>query len=168
MKNAQILSSKHYPFRAFTQHLEAKTQGRNIFVLGLGSNMGYGVKSSIDILESAFMWLDSVSYIKILRTSPIWRNPAFGFRAQNDFYNAVMICQSHKNIRHIYALIFYIERRFARGRKRAFKNAPRTLDIDIIFFNTLRLKYPHLHIPHRFYHQRASVMLPLSFIESNL
>ncbi|AAP77739.1 2-amino-4-hydroxy-6-hydroxymethyldihydropteridine diphosphokinase [Helicobacter sp. MIT 03-1614] len=170
-KSAQILSSKHYPYRLhkkFQKPISPKY--RNIFMLGLGSNQGLctflNEKGSIAILESVFMWFDSCSYIEILCTSPLWRNPPFGFESQDDFYNAIMVCGSNLSLVEIYGLIFYIERRFGRERKRAFKNAPRTLDIDIIFFNALHIKRPYLQVPHSFYDVRASVMLPLSFIET--
>ena len=172
MTSAKILSSKHYPYtrKAFKSYKAQKfypyTMYRNMFVLGLGSNLTLKSKDSVEILESVFSWLDSHSQIRILQSSPIWRNPPFGFALQNDFYNAVLICESSLSLVEIYRLIFYVERRFGRGRKRAFKNAPRTLDVDLILFNALCLKWEHLYVPHRFYTQRSSVMVPLSFIES--
>lgn len=171
MKSTQILSSKHYPYanKAF-KHKDFKLGSyrayRNMFVLGLGSNLALNNRSSVEILESVFVWLDSHSRIRILQSSPIWRNPPFGFALQNDFYNAVLVCESDLSLVEIYRLMFYVERRFGRGRKRAFKNAPRTLDVDLILFNALHLKWTHLYVPHRFYTQRSSVMVPLSFIES--
>lgn len=159
-KKAGILSSKHYPFQAsYTK------QWRNMAVFSLGSNIPKAHKHSIMILESLFMWLKAHSRLHICATSPIWRNPPFGFKMQNDFYNAIMICQSDMGLREIYRLMFYAERRFGRGRKRAFKNAPRTLDIDLIYFNTLRVNLSHLQIPHKHYKECPSVMLPLSFME---
>lgn len=160
-RSAEVLSSKHYPYKS-----SKPTTHRNMFILGLGSNVAMGRKSSIDILESVYLWLFSHSQIHIVQTSPIWRNPPFGFKLQSDFYNALLVCESDLGLIEIYRLMFYLERRFGRGRKRVFKNAPRTLDIDLILFNTLRLRWKHLCVPHRFYTQRSSVMLPLSFIES--
>lgn len=171
MKGVKILSSKHYPYtnKAF-KHKSFKFGSYracgNMFVLGLGSNLALKGRGSVEILESVFAWLDSHSQIRILHSSPIWRNPPFGFALQNDFYNAVLICESSLSLVEIYRLMFYVERRFGRGRKRAFKNAPRTLDVDLILFNALCLKWEHLYVPHRFYTQRSSVMVPMSFIES--
>lgn len=156
----KILDSKHYPYEALSNK-----HYRNVFVLGLGSNTAKSNTSSVDILESTFKWLYNNPKIHILCTSPILRNPPFGYTRQNDFYNAIMLCESNMPIRDIYTLMFYIERRFARRRKRDFKNAPRTLDVDLICFNALRLNLGHLQLPHRFYTQRVSVMLPLSFID---
>lgn len=160
-KSAYMMSSKHYPYRA----LPTKAW-RNEFILSLGSNMPKGTQSSVEILEHFFMRFYANKRVEILATSPIWRNPPFGFKAQGDFYNAIMICGSNMGLLELYRLMFYTERYFGRGRKRAFKNAPRTLDVDLMCFNALTLKLPHLQIPHRGYFNRPSVMLPLSFIEN--
>lgn len=159
MAQAEILDSKHYPYRA-----HSLKQWRNVFVLSLGSNVAKSYSSSIMTLESLFTWLGAKRTLEILETSPIWRNPPFGFVEQDYFYNAIMVCGSNMGLAEVYRLMFYAERRFGRGRKRAFKNAPRSLDVDLIYFNTLRVRFAHLQVPHRFYKERASVMLPLSFI----
>ena len=152
--SAQILSCSHFPFRCL-----AKGRFSNIVTLGLGSNEG----NSLKILEQSFAWFAKHSKIQILWSSPVWRNPPFGYTQQNDFYNAVLMLNTSLSIVEIYALIFYVERRFGRGRKRVFKNAPRTLDIDIIFFNDIKIQRDYLSIPHQSHTQRPSVMLPLSF-----
>lgn len=159
----QILSAKHYPYILKSAHMRDM---RNYFVLGLGSNLAKAHSNSINVLENVFRFFASHTSIRICRTSPIWRNPAFGYKKQNDFYNAIMLCESSLNVLEVYRLIFYVERRFGRGRKRTFKNAPRIIDIDLIFFNKLRLKRDYLHIPHRFCFERPSVFVPLSFIET--
>ncbi|XXF42531.1 2-amino-4-hydroxy-6-hydroxymethyldihydropteridine diphosphokinase [Sulfurimonas sp. NW9] len=53
-----------------------------------------------------------------------------------------------------------MEKKF--GRKRTFENAPRTLDLDIIFFDNRTIHTQDLIVPHPFYTQRESVMIPLS------
>lgn len=153
----EILSSTHFPYGLKTPHKQRFTHK---ITLSLGSNQG----KSIEILERVFRWLTHHSCIQILYTSPIWRNPPFGFTDQNDFYNVILCFSSSLNIVQIYQLIFYIERRFGRGRKRAFKNAPRTLDVDLIFFDEVILCREYLFIPHREYDKRVSVLLPLSFV----
>jgi len=59
-----------------------------------------------------------------------------------------------------------IEKKFKR--KREFKNSPRTLDLDIIFFDKIHYFKKDLIIPHRNYYKRESVLIPLSFIESKI
>ena len=47
------------------------------------------------------------------------------------------------------------------GRVRSFKNAPRTLDIDIVFFGGLKMRTPRLEIPHPRWKERDFVITPL-------
>ncbi|WP_334085227.1 2-amino-4-hydroxy-6-hydroxymethyldihydropteridine diphosphokinase [Helicobacter typhlonius] len=167
-RSACIISSKHYPYTTVRFYNASSThhkQWRNEFILSLGSNMPKNKCDSIAILELLFIRFNANKRIEILATSPIWRNPPFGFKAQNDFYNAIMICGSNMGLGEVYRLIFYSERYFGRGRKRTFKNAPRTLDVDLVCFNSLRVKLPRLQIPHSGYFARPSIMLPLSFIK---
>lgn len=98
---------------------------------------------------------------KIIDTSPIYVNPPFGFKDQNDFYNATMTFSTTLCIIELFSLVFYLERKFGRARKREFKNSPRTLDLDIIFFNDLKLNHSYLKIPHPYWNHRDSVLIPL-------
>jgi len=56
-----------------------------------------------------------------------------------------------------------VEKKFAR--KRSFANAPRTLDLDIIFFDNRVVKLDRLTIPHVSWFERDSVVIPLRDIE---
>ncbi len=60
--------------------------------------------------------------------------------------------------------ILRVEKRF--GRRRSFPDAPRTLDIDILFYENIRLNSKELIIPHRAWRDRDSVTTPLSLMES--
>ena len=62
-----------------------------------------------------------------------------------------------------YRFVFYTERIFGRGRKREFKNAPRILDIDILFFNDIFIRSEKLNIPHLHWNKRDSVLIPLLY-----
>jgi 2-amino-4-hydroxy-6-hydroxymethyldihydropteridine diphosphokinase len=48
------------------------------------------------------------------------------------------------------------------GRERPYKNAPRTLDLDIIFYGDVSLDTPELTLPHPRWHERAFVLQPLA------
>ena len=49
-----------------------------------------------------------------------------------------------------------------RGRERPYVNAPRTLDLDVIFYGDVVLETPELTLPHPRWHERAFVLLPLA------
>lgn len=129
-------------------------------VLGIGANIG-----TQDKILARFWHLlcffASHSRIFSISTSPIYRNPPFGYANQAHFYNALITLSTSLSLLQIYALVFYAERKFGRVRKRGFKNAPRTIDIDIIFYSDCIFRAKYLTLPHPSYHNRASVLIPM-------
>ncbi len=131
----------------------------NTTIIALGGNL----KSPIRTFKSLFLKLRQNAKIRILQTSPIYKNPPFGYTNQPFFYNATMLLATSMCLVEFYAFIFYMERIFGRGRIRAFRNAPRTLDIDIIFFNDIFMRSTKLNIPHTQWFGRSSVLIPLIY-----
>lgn len=128
-----------------------------IFV-GVGANIG-DCNRRFELLISHFK---QNKMIKILAISPILKNPPFGFVDQNMFFNFVIALKSSLNPNDFFEFLKRTENRF--GRIRVFKNAPRTLDLDIIFFENKKISTSKLQIPHPHHQNRQSVMLPLSKI----
>lgn len=149
----EIICTKFFPSKKKDSILQ------NLAIISLGGNLNNPIKT----FKALFSMLNNNKNISILSTSPIYKNPPFGFKEQNLFYNATMLLSTRLYLLEFYRLIFYLERRFGRGRKRAFKNAPRTLDIDIIFFNNIFLRSKKLNIPHLHYQERNSVLIPLLY-----
>lgn len=131
----------------------------NTTIIALGANL----KSPISTFITLFHKLKRNAKIDIISTSPIYKNPPFGYANQPFFYNATMILATSMCLLEFYAFIFYMERIFGRKRIRTFKNAPRTLDIDIIFFNDIFMRSTKLNIPHPQWQGRASVLIPLIY-----
>ncbi|PAF52696.1 2-amino-4-hydroxy-6-hydroxymethyldihydropteridine diphosphokinase [Helicobacter sp. 13S00477-4] len=147
--------SHFFPYKASSSFTFSNT-----VLLGIGGNIGDCKRR----FESLWRWFAFNKHFFILSSSPIYKNPPFGFENQKDFYNATMTLSTNLSIVDLFRLVFYLERRFGRSKKREFKNSPRTLDIDIIFFNDLILKHPYLKIPHEKWNKRESVLIPL-FLE---
>lgn len=136
---------------------------RHIITLGIGANLG----TRREICKRFAHLLGSLTRNKhctLLATSPILHNPPFGYTNQPYFYNAIITLATSLSVVELFARVFYLERRFGRGRKRAFKNAPRTLDIDIIFYDKVIIKRAYLTIPHHGFRTRDSVLLSLDFM----
>ena len=53
------------------------------------------------------------------------------------------------------------------GRERPYLNAPRTLDLDMIFYGDVALDSPRLTLPHPRWQKRAFVLVPLAEISSD-
>ncbi len=160
------MSMKHetptlFAMRGFPQRRCVRTRGVEVR-LGIGGNQ----KSSLACFWHLLGALSQNPRVCVVATSPIYHNPPFGFVQQPWFYNATITLRTCLSLRTFFALTSYLERRFGRARKRAFQNAPRTLDIDILFFGALFVNTPSLRIPHRQWANRESVLVPLLFEKS--
>lgn len=128
-------------------------------LLGLGSNMSDEKKR----FKALFRILMDDRRLKILATSPLLINKAFGYEEQKDFTNAIMLIQTNFHARALLKILLYYEVKFKR--KRTFKNAPRTLDIDLLYFSK-KVKEDHwCRVPHIGVKERLSVILPLGLLE---
>ena len=157
----QFFPAKHFAknFAKSNNFTKSQKSLPNTILIALGGNL----KNPIATFKSLFFKLKRNAKIRILQTSPIYKNPPFGFCNQPFFYNATMLLATKMCLLEFYAFIFYVERIFGRGRIRAFKNAPRVIDIDIIFFNDIFLRSTKLNIPHPQWQRRQSVLIPLLF-----
>jgi 2-amino-4-hydroxy-6-hydroxymethyldihydropteridine diphosphokinase len=124
-------------------------------VVGIGGNKGDVRKR----FRNLYMYFNKSSRVSVYKTSAILQNPPFGYLDQDDFYNGVIILKTSLAPKALLKFLLHVEKIF--GRKRSFKNAPRTLDLDIIFFNTIKYSQKNLEIPHPRWFKRDSVVLPL-------
>lgn len=143
----------------FPRVLNYKHGFKNVAVLGLGGNIGE-VKRRFDRLYRA---LQNDKRIHIVESSEILVNEAFGFKEQADFYNSAVLIQTGLSARNLLKITANLERRF--GRIRSFKDAPRTLDIDILYFSGASRNDARLTLPHVGAKNRLSVILPLGLMK---
>ena len=123
--------------------------------LGVGGNIG-DVRRRMNHL---WVYLHRLSRLEVIQSGVILRNPPFGYREQGDFDNTVIEIATSLQPRALLRLIWRIEKRF--GRRRSFANAPRTLDLDILFFEKRFIRTKELSIPHPHWRERVSVIIPL-------
>ncbi|MFA6191320.1 MAG: 2-amino-4-hydroxy-6-hydroxymethyldihydropteridine diphosphokinase [Sulfurimonas sp.] len=133
-----------------------KSSHRYKVTVGIGGNVG-DVKRRF---EHLFNYLKKEKRVELLQTSLILKNPPFGFANQDDFFNSIIVVQISMQPMQFLGYLMRLETRFAR--KRSFANAPRTLDLDIIFFDKRVVKSEKLTIPHASWSSRESVLIPLS------
>lgn len=131
---------------------------RHRALIGIGGNVGNTVRRFKRLLN----YLERYPHIDVIAASPILKNPPFGYTEQPDFYNAVLVIETHWTPMQLLRDLMRIETRF--GRVRSFKNAPRTLDLDIIFFEFKKVYNKTLTIPHPHWHQRESVLIPMLYL----
>lgn len=100
------------------------------------------------------------SFGKIMRQSARYKTAAWGNTAQPDFINQVIVVETMFSASACMNAILAIEKDM--GRIRTVKNAPRVIDIDILFFNKDIILTKSLTVPHPFIQERRFVLVPLS------
>jgi len=128
--------------------------------LGLGSNLG----DRKAILEKALQLLGQ--RLQIERVSSLYETEPVGYAEQPPFLNAVCRAQTKLGPLQLLSVIKGIEASL--GRVPSFPNAPRPIDLDIIFYGDLVMETPELTIPHPRLEERAFVLIPLAEIAPNL
>ena len=152
-ENLVVIKSRLFP-TAFKGSFK-----RYAVTLGVGGNVGDVPRR----LEKLIVTLQRENLCSVIQTGPILKNPPFGYMDQADFYNSVILVKTDLKPLAFLKYILAVERRF--GRKRSFANAPRTLDIDIIFYENRKMKTKNLTLPHPHWQERESVVIPLSYME---
>jgi 2-amino-4-hydroxy-6-hydroxymethyldihydropteridine diphosphokinase len=99
---------------------------------------------------------------RLLRISSLYETAPWGKTDQADFLNQVLLIETLLSPQQLLQAILSIEEGL--GRKRSEKNAPRTIDIDILFYDSLVLEVPGLTIPHPRIAVRRFVLEPLAEI----
>lgn len=96
---------------------------------------------------------------QLAAASSLYRSAPVGHADQPDFVNAVAQLSTALEPQALLAALLGIEKRF--GRERSFRNAPRTLDLDLLLYDAQCIDMPGLSVPHPRMHQRAFVLAPL-------
>ena len=131
--------------------------------LGLGSNMG----DREGYLAKAKDMLIAHDEIKILKESEILETAPYGNMDQADFLNQVIFIETELSAKDLFAVCQKVEN--ISGRVRTKKWGPRTLDIDILFYedqiiDTKELKIPHADIHNREFALRLMLELAPEFM----
>ena len=130
--------------------------------LDLGANLGDPVAT----LAAAFTALEQLPARTLLRRSSLYRTAPIGLTAQPDFINAAASLSTTLMPHDLLQALQAIEQDF--GRRRDIHNGPRTLDLDLLLYDTQEITSPQLHVPHPRLHLRAFVLQPLAEIAPDL
>jgi 2-amino-4-hydroxy-6-hydroxymethyldihydropteridine diphosphokinase len=133
-----------------------------VVFLGIGSNMG----DKRENCKGAVATLSSHDGMILLKTSSLYYTEPYGDIEQDWFVNAVAQCKTELGPNDLLRLLKSIESAF--GRMGGKRGGPRTLDLDLLFYDDLVLKRDGLTIPHPFSHERAFVLVPLAEIAPDL
>ena len=135
----------------------ARTAAAEAFV-GLGANL----ENPLQQVRQAISELDAIEHTRVVAASSLYRSAPVGYADQPDFINAVVKLQTGLSPRELLDALHVVENRH--GRRRSERNAPRTLDLDLLLYGTLVVREEGLTLPHPRMHERAFVLLPLAEI----
>jgi 2-amino-4-hydroxy-6-hydroxymethyldihydropteridine diphosphokinase len=130
-----------------------------IAFIGLGSNQAQPQQQ----LQQALAQIDQLPHTRLLAHSSLYSSAPVGYLDQPDFVNAVAKVVTDLAPHDLLNALLDIEHQH--GRERTFRNAPRTLDLDVLLYDDIQLHEHGLTLPHPQMHLRAFVLQPLLEIE---
>ena len=130
--------------------------------IGLGSNLGNRLKSCRNAVDA----LAALPACSVLQTSSFYETTPVGLVEQPSFINGVVLLETGKDAHWLLREMLAIEDTF--GRIRTLKWGPRSIDLDLLFFDDLIIDMPDLSVPHPLLHERRFVLEPLNEIAPDL
>ena len=125
---------------------------QDVFI-GVGSNLGNRFSSISFALEQIGL------YCRDVKVSSLYESSAQGFARQPSFINCVFQVVTSLSPWNMLKLIGKIE--MLHSKSRIFPNAPRSLDLDILFWGNRKIHFPGLCVPHPRVLERGFVLAPL-------
>ncbi len=122
--------------------------------IGLGANLGDPAQA----VRDAIAQLAKLPQTALVRQSSLYASAPID-ASGDDFINAVVQLDTGLSPQALLKALQQVELDF--GRQRPFRNAPRTLDLDILLYGDRVIDEPGLHVPHPRMCARAFVLLPL-------
>jgi 2-amino-4-hydroxy-6-hydroxymethyldihydropteridine diphosphokinase len=130
--------------------------------IALGSNLGDPRQQVLDAMDALQRLPDS----RVLQRSRLYRTPPWGVLDQPDFINAVVAIDTGLSPHALLDALHAIEQQA--GRVRLERNGPRTLDLDLLYMDGVRINDAQLTVPHPRIAERAFVLLPLADVAPEL
>lgn len=128
--------------------------------IGIGGNLG----DARATVETAIARLAALPQTQLLRSSSLYRTAPVD-ASGDDYVNAVALVSTTLPALDLLHALQAIE--LQHGRERPYRNAPRTLDLDVLMYGEARIADQELTVPHPRMAQRAFVLAPLLEIDEN-
>ncbi|SNS39319.1 2-amino-4-hydroxy-6-hydroxymethyldihydropteridinediphosphokinase [Noviherbaspirillum humi] len=126
--------------------------------VGIGANLGAAQAT----VEEALRRLDGLAKTRVSARSSLFRTVPVDADG-DDYVNAVARLDTALPAAQLLDALQELEQAF--GRERPYRNAPRTLDLDLLLYGAQRIDTPNLTVPHPRMTQRAFVLIPLLQID---
>ncbi len=128
--------------------------------IGIGGNLG----DARATVEEAIARLAALPQSQLLRSSSLYRTAPID-SSGDDYVNAVALITTTLPALALLHALQAIE--LQHGRERPYRNAPRTLDLDVLMYGDARLEDEELTVPHPRMAQRAFVLAHMLEIDEN-
>ena len=129
--------------------------------IALGANLGDAVSTVSRAMDS----IHALPHTKVVQRSALYLTTPVDSDGP-DYVNAVVEVLTSFSAPHLLEQLHNLEQ--AKGRKRPYRNAPRSLDLDILLYGGGHINSPALEVPHPRMWQRAFVVRPLAEIAAHL
>jgi 2-amino-4-hydroxy-6-hydroxymethyldihydropteridine diphosphokinase len=130
--------------------------------IGIGANLGDARANVLDAIER----LSRLPGARLVQASSLYRTAPID-SSGDDYVNAVAALDTTLDAHALLQALFAIEQ--AHGRERPYRNAPRTLDLDLLLYgDEIIIDPPTLIVPHPRMHERAFVLAPLADVAPDL
>jgi len=133
---------------------------QHIAYIALGTNLGdrsANLRTALEALPPD---------VRVLAESHVYETPPWGYTDQPAFLNMAVRVETDLEPGGLLGYLKQLEARL--GREPSFRNGPRRIDLDILFYDDLVLDEPGLSIPHPRLHERAFVLVPLADLAPDL
>jgi len=127
--------------------------------IGMGGNLASWAGTPEATLATAVVRLAYLG--RVVGRSSFYSTEPVGIAEQPRFVNAVVALETELEPRQLLSELLAIELEFGRDRSAGITNGPRTLDLDILLFDEVRMNEPGIEIPHPRLAERAFVLIPL-------
>ncbi len=129
--------------------------------IGIGANLGEPERA----VRAAIAWIGGLPQTQLVRASSLYRTAPHEAGGP-DYVNAV--AQVSTSLDPLALLDALQQLEAGAGRERPYRNAPRTLDLDLLLYGSEHIATPRLAVPHPRMNERAFVLVPLAEIAPGL
>ncbi len=129
-------------------------------IIALGGNVG-DVRATF---KKAIAHICGMAQAALLARSSDYATPPWGEENQPRFINACIEIETSLDPHALLFTLHKIEQKFGRDRAKEQRWGPRTLDLDLIAYDDVKLDKPELTLPHPRLFERAFVLVPLAEI----
>lgn len=130
-------------------------QNTAVAYVSLGSNIGEREQT----LQDAIMRLHRLDEVEVIASSSMYETEPVGYTEQPAFINMALALATTLPPQQLLEAMLAVEKRL--GRVRYFQNGPRTIDLDLLMYDDVRMESADLTLPHPRMFERSFVLIPL-------